>query len=84
MRLQGNFEFDHSWEWKGYQALEYRAELASKVCSLPSVVPALGPKPYAAQLQSAALLQFVDNLEKLMYNAYEGSAVGLQSPPKVK
>ena len=41
-------------------------------------------KPYVNHLQSVLLLQFIENLEKLMYNGYEGCVVGLPSPPKVR
>ncbi|KAL4659048.1 serine/threonine-protein kinase SMG1 isoform X1 [Arapaima gigas] len=34
------------------------------------------------QLRLALLLQFLENLEKLMYNSYEGCANALTSPPK--
>ncbi|XP_066497814.1 serine/threonine-protein kinase SMG1 isoform X2 [Hoplias malabaricus] len=34
------------------------------------------------QLRLALLLQFLENLEKLMYNAYEGCANALTAPPK--
>ncbi|XP_016104477.1 serine/threonine-protein kinase SMG1-like isoform X2 [Sinocyclocheilus grahami] len=34
------------------------------------------------QLRLALLLQFLENLEKLMYNAYEGCASALTAPPK--
>ena len=29
------------------------------------------------------LLQFMENLEKLLYNAYEGCAMAMVAPPKV-
>lgn len=45
---------------------------------------AAGSKPYMKQLQCVLLLQFIENLEKLMYNGYEGCVVGLPSPPKVQ
>ena len=35
------------------------------------------------QVRLALLLQFLENLEKLMYNAYEGCANALTAPPKV-
>ncbi|XP_030839844.1 serine/threonine-protein kinase SMG1 isoform X2 [Strongylocentrotus purpuratus] len=35
-----------------------------------------------AQLRPVLLLQYLEHLEKLMYNAYEGSAVALPSMPK--
>lgn len=41
-----------------------------------------GSKPYLNHLQCVLLLQFIENLEKLMYNGYEGCVVGLPSPPK--
>lgn len=34
-------------------------------------------------MRLALLLQFLENLEKLMYNAYEGCANALTAPPKV-
>ncbi|XP_063961813.1 serine/threonine-protein kinase SMG1-like [Lytechinus pictus] len=36
----------------------------------------------SAQLRPILLLQYLEHLEKLMYNAYEGSAVALPSMPK--
>ncbi|XP_048575812.1 serine/threonine-protein kinase SMG1 [Nematostella vectensis] len=41
-----------------------------------------GPKPFSSQLRACLLLQFVEALEKLMYNAHDGCTVGLPSPPK--
>ncbi|XP_015766823.1 PREDICTED: serine/threonine-protein kinase SMG1-like [Acropora digitifera] len=41
-----------------------------------------GSKPYLNHLQCVLLVQFIENLEKLMYNGYEGCVVGLPSPPK--
>ena len=38
---------------------------------------------YSAQVRPVLLLQYLEHLEKLMYNAYEGSAVALPSIPKV-
>ena len=38
---------------------------------------------HANQLRVALLLQFLEALEKLMYNAYEGCANALTAPPKV-
>lgn len=38
---------------------------------------------HSNQLRLALLLQYVENLEKLMYNAYEGCANALTAPPKV-
>lgn len=35
------------------------------------------------QLRLVLLLQYLENLEKLMYNAYEGCANALTAPPKV-
>lgn len=35
------------------------------------------------QLRLVLLLQYLENLDKLMYNAYEGCANALTSPPKV-
>ncbi|XP_042169899.1 serine/threonine-protein kinase SMG1-like [Oncorhynchus tshawytscha] len=37
---------------------------------------------HSNQLRLALLLQFLENLEKLMYNAYEGCANALTAPPK--
>uniref|UniRef100_A0A8C2ZQ79 non-specific serine/threonine protein kinase n=1 Tax=Cyclopterus lumpus TaxID=8103 RepID=A0A8C2ZQ79_CYCLU len=37
---------------------------------------------HSNQLRLALLLQYVENLEKLMYNAYEGCANALTAPPK--
>jgi hypothetical protein len=39
--------------------------------------------PAVCQLQVKLLLQFVENLDKLMYSAYEGAAVSLPPFPKV-
>lgn len=36
------------------------------------------------QLRLTLLLQYLENLEKLMYNAYEGCANALTAPPKVR
>lgn len=41
-----------------------------------------GSTPHLNHLQCNMLLQFIENLEKLMYNGYEGCVVGLPSPPK--
>ena len=38
---------------------------------------------YSRLLRPCALLQFMEYLEKLLYNAYEGYAVVMPSPPKV-
>lgn len=38
---------------------------------------------HSNQLRLALLLQYLENLEKLMYNAYEGCANALTAPPKV-
>lgn len=42
-----------------------------------------GDGHHSNQLRLALLLQYLENLEKLMYNAYEGCANALTSPPKV-
>lgn len=42
-----------------------------------------GDGHHSNQLRLALLLQFLENLEKLMYNAYEGCANALTAPPKV-
>lgn len=42
-----------------------------------------GDGHHSYQLRLALLLQYLENLEKLMYNAYEGCANALTSPPKV-
>lgn len=39
--------------------------------------------PALCQLEVKLLLQFVENLDKLMYSAYEGAAVSLPPFPKV-
>ncbi|XP_056263705.1 serine/threonine-protein kinase SMG1 isoform X2 [Pseudoliparis swirei] len=41
-----------------------------------------GEGHHSTQLRLALLLQYVENLEKLMYNAYEGCANALTAPPK--
>ncbi|XP_029946461.1 serine/threonine-protein kinase SMG1 isoform X1 [Salarias fasciatus] len=41
-----------------------------------------GDGHHSNQLRLALLLQYLENLEKLMYNAYEGCANALTSPPK--
>lgn len=38
---------------------------------------------HSNQLRLSLLLQYLENLEKLMYNAYEGCANALTAPPKV-
>lgn len=38
---------------------------------------------HSNQLRLTLLLQYLENLEKLMYNAYEGCATALTAPPKV-
>ena len=38
---------------------------------------------YSAQLRVRLLLQFIEQLEKLLYNAYEGSGMTISSAPKV-
>jgi len=38
---------------------------------------------HSNQLRLTLLLQYLENLEKLMYNAYEGCANALTAPPKV-
>lgn len=42
-----------------------------------------GDGHHSNQLRLALLLQYLENLEKLMYNAYEGCANALTAPPKV-
>uniref|UniRef100_UPI0037E707FB serine/threonine-protein kinase SMG1 n=1 Tax=Semicossyphus pulcher TaxID=241346 RepID=UPI0037E707FB len=41
-----------------------------------------GDGHHSNQLRLALLLQYLENLEKLMYNAYEGCANALTAPPK--
>ncbi|XP_071393422.1 serine/threonine-protein kinase SMG1 [Centroberyx affinis] len=41
-----------------------------------------GDGHHSNQLRLALLLQYLENLEKLMYNAYEGCANALTTPPK--
>ena len=43
----------------------------------------LGPRHYTVHLRAVLLLQFMEHLDKLMYNAYEGSCVTLPPVPKV-
>ena len=43
----------------------------------------LGPRHYTVHLRAVLLLQFMEHLDKLMYNAYEGSCVTLPLVPKV-
>ena len=43
----------------------------------------LGPRHYTVHLRAILLLQFMEHLDKLMYNAYEGSCVTLPLVPKV-
>ena len=45
--------------------------------------PGLGPRHYTVHLRAVLLLQFMEHLDKLMYNAYEGSCVTLPPVPKV-
>lgn len=42
-----------------------------------------GDGHHSNQLRLTLLLQYLENLEKLMYNAYEGCANALNAPPKV-
>lgn len=42
-----------------------------------------GDGHHSIQLRLAHLLQYLESLEKLMYNAYEGCANALTAPPKV-
>lgn len=44
----------------------------------------LGPRHYTVHLRAVLLLQFMEHLDKLMYNAYEGSCVTLPPVPKVR
>ena len=39
---------------------------------------------YSTQLRVRLLLQFIEQLEKLLYNSYEGSGMTISSAPKVK
>ena len=39
---------------------------------------------FVTQVRVTLLLQFMENLEKLLYNAYEGCAVAMVAPPKVR
>ena len=43
----------------------------------------LGPRHYTVHLRAVLILQFIEHLDKLMYNAYEGSCVTLPPVPKV-
>ena len=42
----------------------------------------MGPRHYTVHLRAVLLLQFMEHLDKLMYNAYEGSCVTLPLVPK--
>lgn len=42
-----------------------------------------GESRYTTLFRVNLLLSLMENLEKLMYNAYEGCAVAFPSPPKV-
>ena len=57
------------------------------MCLLASMqscyLPGLGPRHYTVHLRAVLLLQFMEHLDKLMYNAYEGSCVTLPPVPKV-
>ena len=44
----------------------------------------LGPRHYTVHLRAVLLLQFMEHLDKLMFNAYEGSCVTLPMVPKVR
>jgi len=46
-------------------------------------ITGLGPRHYTVHLRAILLLQFIEHLDKLLYNAYEGSSVTFPSPPKV-
>ena len=52
--------------------------------SSSSTSPGLGPRHYTVHLRAVLLLQFMEHLDKLMYNAYEGSCVTLPPVPKVQ
>ena len=43
----------------------------------------LGPRHYTVHLRAVLLLEFLEHLDKLMYNAYEGTCVTLPAVPKV-
>ena len=42
----------------------------------------LGPRHYTVHLRAVLLLEFLEHLDKLMYNAYEGTCVTLPTVPK--
>ena len=44
----------------------------------------LGPRHYTVHLRAVLLLEFLEHLDKLMYNAYEGTCVTLPTVPKVR
>ena len=53
--------------------------------SPPSLIPSgLGPRYYTVHLRAVLLLEFMEHLDKLMYNAYEGTCVTLPPVPKVR
>ncbi|EDO48438.1 predicted protein, partial [Nematostella vectensis] len=66
-----------------FQAIEGKREtpISHKIAQF--FILCQGPKPFSSQLRACLLLQFVEALEKLMYNAHDGCTVGLPSPPKV-
>ena len=46
------------------------------------VSPESSSDEFGSSLRASLLLQFMENLEKLLYNAYEGLANALPAPPK--
>ena len=58
-------------------------ELHGRTIISMSFILGLGPRHYTVHLRAMLLLQFIEHLDKLMYNAYEGSSVTFPSPPKV-
>jgi len=66
--------FQGSWE-----------QVVLSLCSISKeeIVTGLGPRHYTVHLRAILLLQFIEHLDKLLYNAYEGSSVTFPSPPKV-
>ncbi|XP_077980517.1 serine/threonine-protein kinase SMG1-like [Glandiceps talaboti] len=68
---------------RAYAAEARAEEPKSTPMSLTKDSSVLGPAYYTRQLRPVLLLQFLEHLEKHMYNAYEGCAVALPTLPKI-
>ncbi|XP_070580922.1 serine/threonine-protein kinase SMG1-like [Ptychodera flava] len=64
-------------------AAESKSEEPKSPVSSTKDSSTLGSAYFATQLRPVLLLQFLDHLERHMYNAYEGCAVALPTLPKV-